>query len=80
MIQRRQLPAPVRQDFDQNWERYEYGFGNLTDSFWIGKLHHCVLTKIYAKLSDLKGNEWATPRKYGSYCSVLNAHNMFFYN
>ena len=24
-------------DFDQNWEEYKHGFGDLNSEFWLGK-------------------------------------------
>lgn len=65
IIQRRGSNASKITDFNQNWEKYKYGFGPLDYDFWFGNefLHRLSLEnelKLRIELEDFTGNlVWA---------------------
>ncbi|XP_026882487.2 angiopoietin-related protein 3 [Electrophorus electricus] len=59
-------------DFDQNWDKYELGFGSLEKEFWLG------LAKIYSIASqgeyilNIQLEDWKEERRFVEYMFTLD--------
>ncbi|XP_061883536.1 angiopoietin-related protein 3 [Entelurus aequoreus] len=54
-------------DFDQNWEKYEKGFGDLEKDFWLGlkKIHSLTHQGRYILRTDLE--DWKEDKHWAEY-------------
>ncbi|XP_072539117.1 angiopoietin-related protein 3 [Salminus brasiliensis] len=59
-------------DFDQNWDKYERGFGNLEKEFWLGlaKIHSIVRQGEY--ILNIQLEDWKEERRYIEYMFTLD--------
>lgn len=55
------------EDFDQTWDKYEKGFGNLEKDFWLGlkKIHSLTNQGVYILRIDLE--DWKEERHWAEY-------------
>ncbi|KAL6458125.1 hypothetical protein MHYP_G00333550 [Metynnis hypsauchen] len=59
-------------DFDQNWDKYELGFGNLEKEFWLG------LAKIYSiarqgdYILNIQLEDWKEEKRFIEYLFTLD--------
>ncbi|XP_022623234.1 angiopoietin-related protein 3 [Seriola dumerili] len=58
-------------DFDQTWEKYEKGFGDLEKDFWLGlkKIHSLAQQGAYILRIDLE--DWKEEKHWAEYCFSL---------
>uniref|UniRef100_A0A3P8SUJ7 Angiopoietin-like 3 n=1 Tax=Amphiprion percula TaxID=161767 RepID=A0A3P8SUJ7_AMPPE len=58
-------------DFDQTWEKYEKGFGDLEKDFWLGlkKIHSITQQGVYTLRVDL--GDWKEEKRWAEYCFSL---------
>ncbi|XP_022062321.1 angiopoietin-related protein 3 [Acanthochromis polyacanthus] len=58
-------------DFDQTWEKYEKGFGDLEKDFWLGlkKIHSITQQGVYILRVDLE--DWKEEKHWAEYCFSL---------
>ncbi|XP_076026309.1 angiopoietin-related protein 3 [Genypterus blacodes] len=54
-------------DFDQTWQKYEKGFGNLENEFWLGlkKIHSLTQQGTYTLRVDLE--DWKEEKHWAEY-------------
>ncbi|XP_051929414.1 angiopoietin-related protein 3 [Hippocampus zosterae] len=54
-------------DFDQTWEKYEKGFGDLEKDFWLGlkKIHSIIQQGLYILKIDLE--DWKEEKHWAEY-------------
>nr|XP_057928841.1 angiopoietin-related protein 3 [Doryrhamphus excisus] len=54
-------------DFDQTWEKYEKGFGDLEKDFWLGlrKIHSLTNQGVYILRTDLE--DWKEAKHWAEY-------------
>ncbi|XP_040895538.1 angiopoietin-related protein 3 [Toxotes jaculatrix] len=55
------------EDFDQTWEKYEKGFGDLEKDFWLGlkKIHSIAQQGVYILRIDLE--DWKEEKHWAEY-------------
>ncbi|KAM9384980.1 angiopoietin-related protein 3 [Pholidichthys leucotaenia] len=55
-------------DFDQKWEKYENGFGDMENDFWLGlqKIHSLTQQGVYILRLDLE--DWRDENHWAEYC------------
>ncbi|XP_024134141.1 angiopoietin-related protein 3 [Oryzias melastigma] len=70
VIQRR-LDGSV--DFDESWDKYEKGFGDLEKDFWLGlqKIHSLTQQRSYILRMDLE--DWREEKHWAEYRFVLGS-------
>ncbi|XP_008286377.1 angiopoietin-related protein 3 [Stegastes partitus] len=58
-------------DFDQTWEKYEKGFGDLEKDYWLGlkKIHSFTQQGVYILRVDLE--DWKEEKHWAEYCFSL---------
>uniref|UniRef100_A0A8C1HLF8 Angiopoietin-related protein 3 n=1 Tax=Cyprinus carpio carpio TaxID=630221 RepID=A0A8C1HLF8_CYPCA len=58
-------------DFDQSWEKYEYGFGKLEKEFWLGlaKIHSIAQQGQYILHIELE--DWKEEKRFIEYTFTL---------
>lgn len=58
-------------DFDQTWEKYEKGFGDLEKDYWLGlkKIYSLAQQRLYILRVDLE--DWKEERHWAEYCFSL---------
>lgn len=68
VIQRR---VDGSEDFDQTWDKYEKGFGNLEKDFWLGlkKIYSLTNQGVYILRIDLE--DWKEERHWAEYSFSL---------
>lgn len=54
-------------NFDQNWEKYENGFGDLQGEFWLGLKRVHSLSAQSNSVLHIQLEEWKQPRRFIDY-------------
>ncbi|XP_061681687.1 angiopoietin-related protein 3 [Syngnathoides biaculeatus] len=65
-------------DFDQTWDEYEKGFGNLGKDFWLGlkKIHSITQQRLYILRIDLE--EWKEDKHWAEYHFSLDGPSEYY--
>ncbi|KAI1883194.1 hypothetical protein AGOR_G00242700 [Albula goreensis] len=58
-------------DFDQTWERYENGFGNLEKEFWLGLRKMYAIARESRSILHIELEDWKQGRRFIEYLFTL---------
>ncbi|XP_076871006.1 angiopoietin-related protein 3 [Brachyhypopomus gauderio] len=58
-------------DFDQNWDKYELGFGKLEKEFWLGLAKIYSITRQERYILNFQLEDWKEERRFVEYMFTL---------
>ncbi|XP_066521086.1 angiopoietin-related protein 3 [Hoplias malabaricus] len=59
-------------DFDQNWDKYELGFGNLENEFWLGLAKIYSIVKQGEYILNIQLEDWKEEKRFIEYMFSLD--------